>query len=113
MDDEREAFRKDTAGLSARPHLDQRCCNRRTNDSIETVDHDPVLRELNHWAAQLFASYYAFEAQGAPCWFDHEKGKADKEIMLDLIGRIVLRLQEINDGSLTIEDLETERLGSL
>lgn len=79
----------------------------------EAVDRDPVLRELNHWAAQLFASYYAFEAQGAPCWFDHEKGKADKEIMLDLIGRIVLRLQEINDGSLTIEDLETERLGSL
>jgi hypothetical protein len=33
--------------------------------------------------------------------------------MLELIGCIVQRLQEINDGSFTVEDLETERLRSL
>lgn len=80
---------------------------------IEMVDHDPVLRELNHRAAQLFASYYAFDTQGVPCWFDHEKEKAEKEIMLELIGCIVQRLQAINDGSFAVEDLETERLRSL
>ena len=33
--------------------------------------------------------------------------------MLDLIAQIVARLNEINDGSFVIEDLETERLKAL
>ena len=37
----------------------------------------------------------------------------EKEIMLDLITRIVTRLEEINDGSFVVEDLETERLKAL
>ena len=61
----------------------------------------------------MFDGYYEFDTHDAPCWFNHEKEKAEKEIMLDLIARIVARLNEINDGSFVIEDLGTERLKSL
>ena len=45
--------------------------------------------------------------------FDFEKEKEEKEIMLDLISQIKKRLEEINDGSFVIEDLETDRLSNL
>jgi hypothetical protein len=48
-----------------------------------------------------------------PCWFNSEKEKAEKEEMLGIIGKIVSRLNEINDGSYVVEDLETPRLLSL
>lgn len=48
-----------------------------------------------------------------PCWFNREKEKAEKEIMLELITQIVARLNEINDGNFVIEDMESERLQAL
>ena len=48
-----------------------------------------------------------------PCWFNHEKEKAEKNIMLKLISCIKERLAEINDGNFVVEDLETERLKNL
>lgn len=80
---------------------------------IELIDRDPILRELNRQAGQMFSSYYEFDSHDQPCWFNHEQEKADKEIMLDLIQKIRVRLDEINDGSFVVEDLETERLNSL
>ena len=61
----------------------------------------------------MFSSYYEFDTHNVPCWFDYEKEKAEKEIMLDLIAQIVARLNEINDGSFVVEDLESERLRAL
>ncbi len=80
---------------------------------IEQIDNDAVLKALNYKAGQMFNSYYEFDSHYVPCWFNHEKEKAEKEIMLDLIAQIVARLEEINDGSFVIEDLETERLRAL
>ena len=45
--------------------------------------------------------------------FDVEKEKEEKEIMLGLISQIKKRLEEINDGSFVVEDLETDRLSNL
>ena len=80
---------------------------------IEVIDNDLEIREPNRRAGQMFTSYYEFDTYDVPCWFDHEKEKAEKEIMLDLIAQIVARLNEINDGSFIIEDFETERLKAL
>ena len=80
---------------------------------IEVIDNDLEIREPNRRAGQMFTSYYEFDTHDVPCWFDHEKEKAEKEIMLDLIAQIVARLNEINDGSFIIEDFETERLKAL
>lgn len=80
---------------------------------IELIDNDPELREPNRRAGQMFSSYYEFNSHNMPCWFNHEKEKAEKGIMLDLITQIVTRLNEINDGSFVIEDLESERIKAL
>ncbi len=61
----------------------------------------------------MFTSYYESVSHDQPCWFNSEKERAEKEIMLDLITKIVSRLNETNDGSFEIEDLETARLKAL
>lgn len=77
------------------------------------IDQDDILCELNKSARELFDSYYEFDSHGVPCWFNHEKEKAEKNKMLEFISDIKERLTEINDGSFVIEDLETERLNNL
>ena len=77
------------------------------------IEQDTVLSELNQTARQLFDSYYEFDSHGAPCWFNSEKEKSEKDTMLNLISQIKKRLEEINDGSFVFEDLETERLNNL
>lgn len=80
---------------------------------IDVIDSDSIVKELNFKCAELYNSYYEFDSHDQACWFNHEKEKADKEIMLDLITRLIARLNEINDGSFVVEDLETERLKAL
>lgn len=80
---------------------------------ISIIDKDPILKELNYKCSELYNSYYEFDSHDQPCWFNREKERAEKKIMLDLITKIVSRLNEITDGSFEIEDLETERLKAL
>ncbi len=77
------------------------------------IEDDAILTQLNEKAMQMFSSYYEFDSHDSPCWFNQEKEKAEKNIMLDLISQIKKRLEEINDGSFVIEDLETDRLSNL
>ena len=80
---------------------------------IDIIDNDSVIVDLNHKAGTMFNSYYEFDSHGAPCWFNSEKEKLERNTMLDLISQIKERLEEINDGSFVVEDLETERLNNL
>lgn len=80
---------------------------------IDVIDTDPIVKELNFKCAELFNGYYEFDSHDQACWFNYKKEKADKEIMLDLITQLIARLNEINDGSFVVEDLETERLKAL
>ena len=77
------------------------------------IDDDSVISALNSEAMEMFAGYYEFDAHDVPCWFDHDKEKRERNRMLDLIERIIARLNEINDGSFVVEDYETERLQGL
>ena len=80
---------------------------------IGVVDNDPIVKECNYKCSELYNSYYEFDSHDQACWFNFEQEKADKYIMLDLISRLRARLNELNDGSYVIEDLETERLKNL
>lgn len=82
-------------------------------DDLPIVTNDTIIQKLCEQASAVFTNYYEFDTHGVPCWFNREKEKAEKDIMLDLISQIVARLEEINDGSFVIEDLETPRLKSL
>lgn len=80
---------------------------------IGVIDTDPIIKELNYKCSELYNSYYEFDSHDEACWFNSEKEKADRDIMLDWISQLVSRLSELNDGSFVIEDLETERLKNL
>ena len=80
---------------------------------INLIDTDSMLKSLNYKAGQMYDSYYEFNTHDVPCWFNYEKEREEKDAMLALITKIVARLNEINDGSFIIEDLESERLKGL
>ncbi len=80
---------------------------------IAVVDNDEDLRKVNLEISNLYSSYYEFDSHGQACWFNEDQEKADKQKMLDLLGRLNVRLAEINDGSFEVEDLETPRIQAL
>ena len=82
-------------------------------DEPEFIANDARLQDLCNKVENMFSSYYEFDSHKDPCWFNHEKEKAEKNIMLKLISCIKERLAEINDGNFVVEDLETERLKNL
>lgn len=74
---------------------------------------DAALQKLSKRIEDLYSDYYEFNSHDLPCWFNYEKEKADKDLMLGLISALIFHLNEINDGSFMIEDTETERLKKL
>ena len=82
-------------------------------DDLPLVNDDPVLKELNERAMEMYDNYYEFDSHDVACWFNHEQEKADKDIMLDIINKIKARLDEINDGSFVVEDCVTKHLKNL
>ena len=82
-------------------------------DDLPLVNDDPVLKELNERAMEMYDNYYEFDSHDVACWFNHEQEKAYKDIMLDIINKIKARLDEINDGSFVVEDYVTEHLKNL
>ena len=81
--------------------------------SLPLVEDDAGVRELNQEAGSLFDSYYEFDSHGEACWFNEDRQREDSSRMLALVSGLNARLAEINDGSFTVEDLETPFLSSL
>ncbi len=71
---------------------------------VEIVNNDPIIRELNRECGQRYTGYYKFDYNGQACFFDEEAEKKDKYIMIDLLTKLINRLNEINDGSYVVED---------
>lgn len=80
---------------------------------ISIVDDDTVLPKLNMECCELFSNCYEFDPHNGACWFNKESELKNKDKFLLLLRQIKDRLDEINDGSFIVEDLETERLNSL
>lgn len=79
---------------------------------IYVVD-DEYIRKLNDEISDLYSSYYKINYNDEPVYFDKEQEKKDKYKMIDLLGKLIKRLDEINDGSFEIDDRETERVKNL
>ena len=74
---------------------------------------DPIIKDLNDQANEMFSAYYEFDSHDVACWFNSEKERAEKTQMLSIINKIIERLAEINDGSFVVEDYETPKLNAL
>lgn len=81
----------------------------RPENGIEAVDNDEALRRVNYKIQVLYGPYYEFDSHGQACWFNEGQEKADRDKMLGLLARLCNRLEELDDGSYEIEDLETPR----
>lgn len=80
---------------------------------ISVIDTDEQVRKLNYEIQDLYDSYYEFDSHGQAVWFNEEQEKRDKSKMLDLFARLNARLDQINDGTFTVDDRETERIRNL
>ncbi|MGF3067354.1 RNA helicase [Facklamia sp. P13064] len=78
---------------------------------IELIVKDDELMRLHQIIQDLYSSNYVLTENGVITNTDQEK--ADKERMLDLLVKLIARLNEINEGSFIIDDRETERVRSL
>ncbi|EFO68294.1 hypothetical protein [Lactobacillus iners] len=80
---------------------------------IDVVDDDEYIQNLNDVISDLYSSYYKINYNDEPVYFDKKQEKKDKYKMLDLLGKLIKRLDEVNDGSFEIDDRETERFKNL
>lgn len=70
---------------------------------FDLVYDDVELRELNEKAQMLYDSFYSFNEEEA-CVFDDDGYKAHHNEMLDIVNKILARLDAINDGSFVVEN---------
>lgn len=77
------------------------------------IDDDEELKRIGYEIQDMFFCYYEFDSHDVACWFNEEQEKADKPKMLALLKQLNKRLDEINDGSFVVEDLETPRVEAL
>lgn len=87
--------------------------NKELVTGIDVVDNDEYIQELNNQIQDLYSSYYKINYNDEPVYFDKEQEKKDKYKMLDLLGKLIKRLNEVNDGSFEIDDRETNRVKKL
>ena len=82
-------------------------------DDPPLIANDSILQDLCKQAEEMYFCYFEFDSHDVACWFDHEKEKAEKDQMLDIINKILARLNEINDGSFIVEEYVSKRLKKL
>lgn len=81
---------------------------------VKFVDDDLVLQKIDKEVNELWCSLYSKD-DNAPdaLHFDYEKEKELAPQLLEMINKLIDRLNEINDGSYEIEDMITEHLKAL
>lgn len=84
-----------------------------TRTGIPAIDNDAALQTLDGQICELYSSYYEFDSHDQGCWFNEEQEKADKPLMLELLGKLNARIAEMNDGSFVVDDQETPRVEAL
>ena len=82
-------------------------------DDYPLVVEDPEIKEIEDEIAVMYDSYFEFDSHDVACWFNEPQMKADKDKMLELLGKLNARLEEINDGSFEVIDEETPRYKSM
>ena len=73
-------------------------------DSLDFVENDSIVQELDNQMANMYTAYYEFDSHGQACWFNKEKQIQEKPKMLELLSKLKKRLDELNDGSYVVED---------
>ena len=75
---------------------------------IDVIDNDEEIRKLNYEIYDLYDSFIVWDEDSIPRKFDHDKARANKDKMLELLKKLNDRLNEINDGTYVVDDRLTE-----
>lgn len=78
-------------------------------DRFFTTGYDPLdynkrLYDINNELGDTYLNYYELESHGEHVWFNKEKLRKDLPHLLELADEMVKILNEINDGTLEIQD---------
>lgn len=76
-----------------------------TDEYFPIVDDDVLLNQIADKINDLYSSYYEFNSHDVACWINKEQKEKDKPIMRELVIKLVNRLNEINDGSFTVNNI--------
>ncbi len=76
---------------------------------ISVVDNDKALETLNKEANQVYTALYHYDTENRFI-FDESEFEKQKANLLSLVQTIIMRLNEINDGTYTVIDEETKNL---
>lgn len=78
------------------------------------VDNDEIVKNLDKQTNDLWISLYSNdENSSSGMKFDYEKEKEIAPKLLELITKILKRIEEINDGSFEVHDMISDHLKSL
>ena len=76
---------------------------------VKIVNNDEHPRKINYEMSFLYSNYYEFDSHDRSSCSNEEQEKKDKDKMLFLLKQLNDRLNEFNNGSFEIEDLETHQ----
>lgn len=79
---------------------------------IDIIDNDFELNDLNEKASALYSSFYEFDGDEA-CRFNSTIAKEHLYELRELITKIKVRLNNLNDGSFELNDMVSDQLREL
>jgi len=77
------------------------------------IKDDKNVYELCSKISNIYDSCFETNSHEQAFWYNEEKHSQNKYVLLDLIEQLVDRLNQINDGSYEVHDLETKALNKL
>ena len=72
------------------------------------IDNNEELQRLNEQARKLYDSFYSFDENDNACTFNEDEYKAAHKEMVEIIKKIIQKLEEINNNDFVIEDYITK-----
>ena len=72
------------------------------------IDNNEELQRLNEQARKLYDSFYSFDENDNACTFNEDEYKAVHKEMVEIIKKIIQKLEEINNNDFVIEDYITK-----
>ena len=76
---------------------------------IDIIDNDAALQLLNSEAERIYTSLYVIDEDNK-CIFQSDLFEEKKSVLLSIIQTIIVRLNELNNGTYIVIDEETENL---
>ncbi|MBG9989112.1 RNA helicase [Aerococcaceae bacterium DSM 111176] len=83
------------------------------NYHMQKLADNKQLMAIHQEIQDLYSSYYHFDHNDQPVYFDEKQEKQDKTKMLLLFQQLLSIINKLDEGTYTIDDRETERIKNL